>query len=188
VFCICLIKKITMKNLMMASFYISSVFLIACSGNDSPSSDPSIQPAAQNIVPGAGLTTDSLKSINNNAPVVMNAEPLNPATNKSVTPIPGQKTGSIASGAGLNPAHGQPGHRCDIAVGMPLNSPPVKENAKQSSVQTVAAPVAPAPVNTAPVNTTPVNNAASDGSVKLNPAHGQPGHDCAVQVGAPLKN
>jgi hypothetical protein len=26
------------------------------------------------------------------------------------------------------------------------------------------------------------------GSGKLNPAHGQPGHDCAVAVGAPLKN
>jgi hypothetical protein len=27
---------------------------------------------------------------------------------------------------GLNPAHGQPGHRCDIAVGQPLNSTPKK--------------------------------------------------------------
>ncbi len=25
---------------------------------------------------------------------------------------------------GMNPAHGEPGHRCDIAVGAPLNSPP----------------------------------------------------------------
>ncbi|MCM5663791.1 hypothetical protein [Galbibacter mesophilus] len=28
-----------------------------------------------------------------------------------------------ATGNGLNPAHGQPGHRCDIAVGAPLTSP-----------------------------------------------------------------
>lgn len=27
----------------------------------------------------------------------------------------------------LNPAHGQPGHRCDIAVGQPLNSQPKQE-------------------------------------------------------------
>lgn len=27
----------------------------------------------------------------------------------------------------LNPAHGQPGHRCDIAVGQPLNSKPEKK-------------------------------------------------------------
>jgi hypothetical protein len=184
VFCICLIKKITMKNLIMTSFYISSVFLIACSGNDSPSSDPSIKPPAQNIAPTAGFTTDSLKSINSNAAVVMNKEPVSQATNKSVTTVPAEKAGSIATGAGLNPAHGQPGHRCDIAVGMPLNSAPVKANAKQPTVQTVAAPVAQAPVST----TTPVNNAASAGNARLNPAHGQPGHDCAVQVGAPLKN
>ncbi|QLE00261.1 hypothetical protein HX109_01275 [Galbibacter sp. BG1] len=25
--------------------------------------------------------------------------------------------------SGVNPAHGQPGHRCDIAVGAPLNAP-----------------------------------------------------------------
>jgi hypothetical protein len=29
--------------------------------------------------------------------------------------------------AGLNPPHGQPNHRCDIAVGAPLNSPPAKK-------------------------------------------------------------
>jgi len=27
----------------------------------------------------------------------------------------------------LNPAHGQPGHRCDIAVGAPLNSAPAAQ-------------------------------------------------------------
>ncbi len=32
-------------------------------------------------------------------------------------------TGAVA--AGMNPAHGQPNHRCDIAVGAPLNSKPV---------------------------------------------------------------
>ena len=28
---------------------------------------------------------------------------------------------------GMNPPHGQPGHRCDIAVGAPLDSPPGKQ-------------------------------------------------------------
>lgn len=73
--------------------------------------------------------------------------------------------------AGLNPAHGQPNHRCDIAVGAPLNSPAGKP--------------AVAPVQTAtPLPTGPVKNAAG---VKINPPHGQPGHDCAVEVGKPLK-
>lgn len=30
----------------------------------------------------------------------------------------------VATGTGLNPEHGKPGHRCDIAVGAPLNSAP----------------------------------------------------------------
>ncbi|MEL4309079.1 hypothetical protein [Joostella sp. CR20] len=34
-----------------------------------------------------------------------------------------ENANSNTSGNGLNPAHGQPGHRCDIAVGAPLNAP-----------------------------------------------------------------
>lgn len=79
-----------------------------------------------------------------------------------------------------NPAHGQPYHDCAIAVGAPLNA---KNNA--------AAPATPAP---APVTTTPVNAPAvtapsvpaNQKEVRLNPAHGQPGHSCAIAVGAPL--
>lgn len=69
-----------------------------------------------------------------------------------------------ASGSGLNPAHGMPGHNCDVAVGAPLPAGPVAQSGPIAS----AIP------------------ASSSGSVKLNPAHGQPGHDCAVAVGAPL--
>ncbi len=43
----------------------------------------------------------------------------------SALPIPGDQTQNTASTApGMNPPHGQPGHRCDIAVGAPLDSPP----------------------------------------------------------------
>ena len=31
----------------------------------------------------------------------------------------------------MNPAHGQPNHRCDIPVGAPLNSPPSQPQATQ---------------------------------------------------------
>lgn len=40
----------------------------------------------------------------------------------TVVPPPAQG----ATAAGKNPAHGQPGHRCDIAVGAPLNSKPTQ--------------------------------------------------------------
>jgi hypothetical protein len=63
----------------------------------------------------------------------------------------------------LNPAHGQPGHRCDIKVGAPLDSAPKKSNATNSG--------------------SPLIN---PGSGKLNPPHGQPGHRCDIKVGDPL--
>jgi hypothetical protein len=87
-------------------------------------------------------------------------------TNIEQQAIPAQPVATAA----LNPEHGQPGHRCDIAVGAPLNSPAANQQA--------------APVPAAPVLSLPTN---SSGSVTLNPPHGQPGHDCAIPVGQPLK-
>jgi hypothetical protein len=75
-----------------------------------------------------------------------------------------------ATAVALNPEHGQPNHRCDIAVGAPLNSPTTNQ------------PAAPAP--STPTLSLPVN---TSGSVSLNPPHGEPGHDCAIPVGQPLK-
>ena len=48
-----------------------------------------------------------------------------PATNTTTTQ-PIQQTAPATTQAGLNPPHGQPGHRCDIAVGAPLNSKPTQ--------------------------------------------------------------
>jgi hypothetical protein len=78
---------------------------------------------------------------------------------------PGTQTQTGAT-TGVNPAHGQPGHRCDIPVGADLGSP------AQSNTAT------PPPITT-PVTTGTV-------AAGTNPAHGQPGHDCSVAVGAPL--
>ncbi|WP_199287993.1 hypothetical protein [Robertkochia solimangrovi] len=65
--------------------------------------------------------------------------------------------GAITTNTKLNPAHGQPGHRCDIPVGTSLD---------------------------APVKTTNDNTLLS--STMKNPAHGLPGHRCDLAVGAPL--
>lgn len=84
-----------------------------------------------------------------------------------------------ASGA-LNPPHGEPGHRCDIAVGAPLNSQPQPQGAApavnmfQDGQQPAAAPAQTVPAPSQPV------------AAGTNPPHGQPGHDCAIPVGAPL--
>ena len=104
------------------------------------------------------------------------------ASGSSVTPppslAPGQLTQSAsASGVVLNPAHGQPGHDCSIAVGQPLkstttNTSPIVNTQPTQAAQTTTAP-ASKPVA---------------GQPRLNPAHGQPGHDCSIGVGMPLKN
>lgn len=99
-----------------------------------------------------------------------NKIPTNPPTTTPPT-ITSKPDSTVA----LNPAHGQPGHRCDIAVGAPLNSKPI-----QSTIQTPPTGKPTTPLNTSPVKTSPATGKG------LNPAHGQPGHRCDIVVGAPL--
>jgi len=80
---------------------------------------------------------------------------------KTVTPV------KSADGVAMNPAHGQPGHRCDIKVGAPLDSAPI-------------------PVNTNTQTSDVVLDANALPKGALNPAHGQPGHRCDVKVGEAL--
>ncbi|UTN05630.1 hypothetical protein L0669_06865 [Flavobacterium bizetiae] len=86
---------------------------------------------------------------------------------------------------GMNPAHGQPGHRCDIPVGSPLNSPVAKPatNTAQSGTTSQNFTVTPPPVNNAVPALLSTEEAVADG---MNPAHGKPGHRCDIAVGAPL--
>ncbi len=93
---------------------------------------------------------------------------------KQVQAAPAAATTQQVMTAGLNPAHGQPGHRCDIAVGAPLNSPAAAKPATTQTTQTITPVVTPASTaKTAP---------------GMNPAHGQPGHRCDIAVGAPLNS
>ena len=90
---------------------------------------------------------------------------------ETATPVEGTTTTvKSANGVILNPAHGQPGHRCDISVGEPLDSKPtpLKTNDQSSDIM--------------------LDNSSSTTLPKgtLNPAHGQPGHNCAIKVGDPL--
>lgn len=75
------------------------------------------------------------------------------------TPAPANSL-PAATAPGLNPAHGQPGHRCDLALGAPLNSAPATQPA------------------TSAVSVRPKNN----------PAHGQPYHRCDIAIGVPLNS
>lgn len=104
----------------------------------------------------------------------------NPAqsVSKTTTITPTQPAKTTVVAAGMNPPHGQPNHRCDIAVGAPLNSPVAnKAPSGSTTIQPTAAPAAAYTPNTI---------TASHTAPVMNPAHGQPGHTCAVAVGAPI--
>ncbi|MCS3867753.1 hypothetical protein J3D55_000669 [Chryseobacterium ginsenosidimutans] len=64
--------------------------------------------------------------------------PVNNAPKPSLLDQAGiQSTQNVAPTAavtapGMNPPHGQPGHRCDIPVGQPLNSKPVPQQGTQN--------------------------------------------------------
>ncbi len=83
-------------------------------------------------------------------------------------------------GVQLNPAHGQPGHRCDIYVGQPIDAKPVPALTKGAATTTAPTP-APQTVSVGtpqPVKTLP----------GMNPPHGEPGHRCDITVGQPLNS
>lgn len=80
--------------------------------------------------------------------------------------------------AGINPAHGQPNHRCDIAVGAPLNTP------ANGSAQPQTTNVQP----TQMVTTTQTAVAKTVTPKGMNPPHGEKNHRCDIAVGAPLNS
>lgn len=99
---------------------------------------------------------------------------------------------------GMNPAHGQPNHRCDIAVGAPLNSPQKMASTPAMTINPNDMKSAQAPVisnNAVQVpspagGSTPamLNPTATPATVAagMNPPHGQDGHRCDIAVGQPL--
>ena len=107
----------------------------------------------------AGATTIAIMMDNRN-------EAAQPAiSTQGIPAIPSQGTGENAM---INPAHGQPSHRCDLPVGAPLTD----------AGGTQAPVVIPQNMQDSP--------SPAPAGLKINPAHGLPGHRCDLQVGAPL--
>jgi hypothetical protein len=163
-----------MKKVILSLVTVSTLLLVSCGGSDSPEKDSSLvlSDSAAKVISNSN---DTIKPVIVNAPGGTTPALVNssPATS---TPLPAP----TVAAKGMNPAHGQPGHRCDISVGAPLNSAPATTTSP--AIQTTKAPA----LQTTPASTTPA--VLSNPNAKVNPAHGQPGHDCAVAVGAPLKN
>ncbi len=109
----------------------------------------------------------------------------------STTPTITSAPSTVKTAPGMNPPHGQPGHRCDITVGEPLNSKPAATTPTTApTVNSNVAPgsIKPSIVNTTPTITTPPATTAVKTAPGMNPAHGQPGHRCDITVGEPLNS
>ncbi|GAA4759560.1 MULTISPECIES: hypothetical protein [Flavobacterium] len=108
----------------------------------------------------------------------------NTAKTASATPLKQSNTQTSSNNSaqsntsGINPAHGQPGHRCDVAVGAPLNSKPTPQT---TQVNPTGQPIQIQ--NQAVTTTQPVKTLKG-----MNPPHGQPGHRCDIAVGAPINS
>jgi hypothetical protein len=209
---ICRYSKILIMTakLYAAAILLSTATLISCSGNkDKEVVDKSVIPAGSettaapaintsntattvnpNMVPAAAGTVTSGPALPgaNTGTVTMKPQPVSITPQNLVTTAPQTTTITPATtnavtAPGMNPPHGQPGHRCDIQVGAPLNSKPA----------------APATVQAAPVTTTAAGQTPSNVTIKevpntvktapgMNPPHGEPGHRCDIAVGAPLNS
>lgn len=122
------------------------------------------------VVGCAGKKEENKKAIFTSTPTGL--EGIRQTTTKATTLTANQTSSNLIT----NPKHGEPGHRCDIAVGAPLNSAPKQQEKPQ--------PTPSQAIQTAPTSA-PVKTVNTKG-IALNPKHGEPGHRCDIAVGAPL--
>jgi hypothetical protein len=125
------------------------------------------QPGSTIIMPGGKTVT-----VPGGGPISITPANAVPQNNMVMTPV--QTPVPTVTQPGMNPPHGQPNHRCDIAVGAPLNSKPAPTQATTVNAQPqVTMTEVPNKIKTAP---------------GMNPPHGEPNHRCDIAVGAPLNS
>lgn len=131
-------------------------------------------PVGQPLNSAPAAATPATQTINTGGSNTIQIDPNSVSPGKIAIDNSGKQ---VKTAPGMNPPHGQPGHRCDIPVGQPLSSKPAP--APQPVQNTVQATPTPTP---APV----AQNLAMGDKPKVNPAHGEPWHNCSVKVGDPL--
>lgn len=172
-----------MKNIIPFLAVILMIFMTSCGADKTPDYVPATGEEPATVAQPIETQT---------APATIDPAITNTMAPASATPAPSGTTANADDGP-VNPAHGQPNHRCDISVGAPLSSPP---NPQGVSTPALPGPGDPPvterlqmPANNTPPPSNPVgsNGKPVPAAPGMNPAHGEPGHDCAVAVGAPLK-
>lgn len=158
-----------MNSKTILGFLIAgSLSMVSCKKELQPQESPA---------PAEITAADAAQQVDPNATQLnAQAQPVSQQTPQAV-PQPAVQQQPTTTAPGMNPPHGQPNHRCDIAVGAPLNSPPGQKPA--ATPQPQAQPQVQPQIQ-------PQNTAATVTAPGMNPPHGQPGHKCEVAVGAPL--
>jgi hypothetical protein len=185
-------------KLHTAIVLITITAFASCAGNDNKDYvDKTIMPTAEEKAAAAqnSAATTTVPAATNTMPASLQT-PVNTVTIPGATkptmvmqPQPQQITAGQQNNVvmtpvptvtqpGMNPPHGQPNHRCDIAVGAPLNSKP----AQAPAVTQTTAVAAPQQVT---MKETPNTTKTAPG---MNPPHGEPNHRCDIAVGAPLNS
>ena len=93
--------------------FASSILLTSCK-NDAETKNST---SPTNVVPFT-VVGNQMKSESQATPEQQTGT--NNATTTAPIAAPQNNAGSTTIADGMNPAHGQPGHRCDIPVGAPL--------------------------------------------------------------------
>ena len=168
---------------------VIATILVACNNGSGPKAVTSNQPANFNVPANNNHVQQPGQFATNTTPTTTL-----PGATTQPAPVTNQTVATVnTSKAGLNPEHGQPGHRCDIAVGAPLDSKSTTPVITNTPLNTTPANTSPVVINSpvdgqknfvsAPTTTTTTPTTTKAG---LNPEHGQPGHRCDISVGAPL--
>lgn len=151
----------------LSLLFVSSLLLTSCKKEVEPQNNAT----PTNVVP----FTEVGKQMKSEAATTTQVQ----QTTNTVNPNNAVATSSPVA-TGMNPAHGQPSHRCDIPVGAPLNSPPAANTSKPAvQQQNQSVPATTVTTTPTPVVTTPTPEG-------MNPPHGQTNHRCDIAVGAPL--
>lgn len=174
-------KEVVDKSIIPTGSENATTQPAVTTANTTTTTNANMVPAATAAVPGTTVIPGATSGTVNFKPQSLNAVPQNVVTTapQTTTVTPAATT---VTAPGMNPPHGQPGHRCDINVGAPLNSKPAPAN------------VQPAVTTSTPTQTQPSNVTVKEvpNTVKtapgMNPPHGEPGHRCDITVGAPLNS
>ena len=164
------------------SFIIAStVLLYSCETKKSTAQENTLAPSTDSAMAIVDSSAVGVENVNANADMATPA-------NAVVATSPSTASTPTSGKPALNPEHGKPFHRCEIAVGAPIDSAP-----QQNAAPQVAAP--PMQNSNQSFNTNPISAPAavpvaapqaSGPKPAMNPAHGLPHHRCDLQVGAPL--